>query len=427
MTTEAIPTAVTAVPDWAPGENHVVLREQELNFYAPEVFHNCQIIDNYIPLLIHDINTSQDIYQIYVNHVGCLDYLIMVNNWPIKKVQVFGRIIEETIMSEKSLVLIKIDDSSDDNSCITLRLKIDLFLSIGLNMYDNYGKIISVEGKISRIKSNVQILVDEIKILRHRDTLSIEIDCWRERLDYRNEILSKPWVFSPQSKEVQVVYTPKFSPREIKRQEEKNKLKVVNPIAFESQLIEDSLNIYRDVNGPKYKNESPTKITNEVLIEIQICKYIIQNNYPKIKFTQLLNNIKVSELLNNLTSYKYQTSPINLQQNVQAYKSIIFRKIQYDLQENYKLISVSDDMIKSSNLKELVKRLKKILKRLPTGSKLLVEKLTDLFINKGLVGNVNVDLINGLIDYVKDEERNWVYDKTAEAWSYTGSKRRFMT
>ena len=83
--------------DWGPGENHICLRTSTKNYYVIELFHQSPTLDKLIPLFINDINSSPNLFQIYYQIAENLTQIVLINNYPVNKVRIVGKIINENI------------------------------------------------------------------------------------------------------------------------------------------------------------------------------------------------------------------------------------------------------------------------------------------------------------------------------------------
>ena len=62
-----------------------------------ELFHQSPTLDKLIPLFINDINSSPNLFQIYYQIAENLTQIVLINNYPVNKVRIVGKIINENI------------------------------------------------------------------------------------------------------------------------------------------------------------------------------------------------------------------------------------------------------------------------------------------------------------------------------------------
>ena len=194
--------------DFAPGENHIAIRYPNKCFYVPEIFHMAPTDGKIIPLFISDINRSRSLLEIYGSK-GFEKYVnnfIMINNYPVRKVKITGKVIGETYKdysewgerNPKNYVLVTIDDfSSDRMLIIEVKVKEALYLSAGLVFSRSYGKIVEAVGVVNELSNKRELLSDYIHIIGNNDELDLEIESWKEKLEFRNSILCRPWEYEP--------------------------------------------------------------------------------------------------------------------------------------------------------------------------------------------------------------------------------------
>lgn len=208
-------TSIRNKIDFAPGENHIALRYPNKCFYVPEVFHMAPTDGKIIPLFISDINKSRSILEVYGSK-GFDKYInnfIIINNYPIKKVKITGKVIGEKFKdysnlgerNSKNYVRITVDDfSSDKMLTIDVKVQEALYLSAGLVFNSSYGKIVEMVGVVNDLSSERELLAENISIVGDNDELDVEIISWKEKLEFRKSILSNPWIYEPPK----LAYTP---------------------------------------------------------------------------------------------------------------------------------------------------------------------------------------------------------------------------
>ncbi|CAK9437777.1 uncharacterized protein LODBEIA_P21550 [Lodderomyces beijingensis] len=223
--------------DWGLGESHIALRTPQIEYYRPELFHQAKTFDDFVPVFISDYHHRTDLFRIYFHLAESMEDMIMVQNWPINRVVIAGRIVGEYYNEERDLVKLNLDDCSGDQSILVVDMNLAMFVSCGfqLNM-NNYGRMVQVYAHFKRSK----VVVDNLRVLNHwgKEAMGAELEWWGEVIEYRESVLRAPWVFKPEKRRVRdgdedgtrnaarkvVVY--KFSQRELARREERRNLQI---------------------------------------------------------------------------------------------------------------------------------------------------------------------------------------------------------
>lgn len=205
---------MTNLIDFAPGENHIALRNGEKTYYVPELFHLSTTYTSCVELLIQDIVEAVPVDKIYGPWGYYNRNVLIINNHPIKKIKVFGRIIGEIyreIESGNDFVIVTIDDSSG------LSMKVKMleakYTGIGLSWGNNYGKIIECTGilQATHYQGSRVLLPDFVEVVGTKYDFGVELKCWEARLESR-EILAQPWVFTPPTNAAGGIVLSSFDP-----------------------------------------------------------------------------------------------------------------------------------------------------------------------------------------------------------------------
>ncbi|ODQ82865.1 hypothetical protein BABINDRAFT_159362 [Babjeviella inositovora NRRL Y-12698] len=193
--------------DLAPGEDHIQLRTPTRTYYAVFLFDENPVakLNVYAPLFIRDIVHSADIIGIYGFlglHSQARANYVMVNNHPLLRVRVSGRIVGETIReTEKQECFIYV--LLDDSSCLlylTCKITKRLWLPAGLP-FDNWktsrGTMIELEGSVATFNRRIEFQPVSVKVIGGRTDLDVEMRLIREKHAFRQRYLVKPWVYEP--------------------------------------------------------------------------------------------------------------------------------------------------------------------------------------------------------------------------------------
>lgn len=191
---------MTNLVDFAPGENHIALRKAGKVYYSPELFHLSTTFGTITELLINDINKAEQADRIY----GAWGYYnrntIIVNNHPVKKIKIFGKIIGEIYRQVEATNYDYVILTLDDNSGSTVKVKVleSKYTFLGLSWGNNYGKIIECSGILqgTKFQGSKVLLPDFIEIIGKKYDFDIELKCWNSRIQTRLK-LQIPWEISP--------------------------------------------------------------------------------------------------------------------------------------------------------------------------------------------------------------------------------------
>ncbi|KAK6457351.1 telomere regulation protein Stn1-domain-containing protein [Scheffersomyces xylosifermentans] len=191
--------------DFGPGENHIVLRTPTKCFYVPELFHLAPTSQSAVPIFIRDILRSRSAVSIYGKMGEYFKNTVIVNNYPVYKVKVFGRIIGErywdfgtgTQTDSRNFVLVTIDDSSSSKkSSIGVKITEEKYLGLGLSFGNNYGKLLEVEGTLD-FYFGAQVRPTQVKLISDVRDIEQEIKFWGQTMSYRKDVLETAWQFTP--------------------------------------------------------------------------------------------------------------------------------------------------------------------------------------------------------------------------------------
>lgn len=195
--------------DFAPGEDHIALRHQNRCYYVPELFHKSPVFGKLCPLFIRDVLKSKSILLIY-GVLGIRHHtsgVIMINNHPIKTIELVGRIISINYREFDSkygpnvakFYILMIDDCSDTKR-LMMAVKInDLdFENAGLTMDSCHEDIIKVTGTVTQgVDRDLELRCLEVSKIGTKHDLDVEVREWTTRLEFRSRYLQAPWVYEP--------------------------------------------------------------------------------------------------------------------------------------------------------------------------------------------------------------------------------------
>ncbi|CCH41550.1 hypothetical protein BN7_1091 [Wickerhamomyces ciferrii] len=189
--------------DFAPGINNVVLRRDNIEFYAPETFHSSVFYDKTVPILIKDVKESNDILQIYgYRGINALrDQVLLINNHPIRKIRILGKITEffiKTFNQNQDIFFITIDDSSGND--ILAKCSTQFLRNSRLDSENMLFKTVEIIGKCHLYNAKFELHPESLRRLddKQEEYIEHEILFWKDAIQIRN-ILKRPWVQTSQN------------------------------------------------------------------------------------------------------------------------------------------------------------------------------------------------------------------------------------
>lgn len=183
------------------GNGHVMVKRGLVCFYAPQNFGLAPTFGITVPLAIADLLQSESVIAVYGSSavdVFC-DNFFLIANYPVQKLKVFGKIVGEQYRlidnGPKDHVIVTIDDCLGTQLSINVKISKALYDSCGLVLDKCYGIVIEVAGILTHIYDMApRIDAHYVGILGNPDDLDAEIRCWKAILEFREQVLEKPWV-----------------------------------------------------------------------------------------------------------------------------------------------------------------------------------------------------------------------------------------
>ncbi|KAK6461155.1 telomere regulation protein Stn1-domain-containing protein [Scheffersomyces coipomensis] len=474
--------------DIAPGESHIALRYPNKCFYVPQVFHSSKTFGMVAPLFINDINESPVLETIYGPNATYARDAILINNHPVRRVKLFGKVVGERYRdfgfgNRNNHIMVTIDDSSSSSrSQIPVKIDESKYIAKGFSFGNNYGKLIEICGVCTFRFGEREIRSDFVNVLGNEYDIHIEIDRWNERLEFRRDVLSIPWVYTPPNRAIiegdNFTDEVRFEKVESLRRFHRENLRLSSSDDFSQMpdlVREDSMIInhrryqestpeiieisddedyeqdsqefqikHRPILSPHKSQtrqeeeikiidikEASIHIITELQLTIEFLMFIIKREFETF---QLVDIYKDTTYFNHLTNFvqlqlalsQLQASPRRTTLKFQ--QEILFHKIRHTLQVDYKLISVTKSQrVKSKVFHEIYDELNQILIDLQQveGSSIfdLLEYLDSIKLRYGIGDSFPYKALNSIIDYIiTDIFRNrshWKYDSKYQLWHFS--------
>ncbi|ODV81151.1 uncharacterized protein CANTADRAFT_5117 [Suhomyces tanzawaensis NRRL Y-17324] len=446
--------------DLAQGESHIVVRHGATEYYHPGLFHISSTFEHTVPVFISDIVHSRNLSAIYGPSV-CRD-IVMINNHPIKTVRVFGRVISKREIfafdntTKDLLFMLELDDCSGIDLKITIKVRAAglAYPRLDYNSVDD--KILEVVGTTLMYKNQHEITAQALRCLENTTKttyLDLEITQWKERLDYRDRVLKRPWVVQPIRGTSPGLIVTRFDYRDQKRREAKENLKF-NIHEVPQLARDDSLILFRtegnlsrmshevhDVASDSdveivHVKEVPLQIVTQFQISIEFIKWIIRHDFQTFQLSHIYGDPHISNLLEILVKSYRAFADIGASDPIYTklfheQKEILFHRIRHGL-TTAKLISITrSQRVRSKNLNALYGHLKQCCEVIKNSmlrdreTKILdVSNYLATVKSRGLVsGDIDLKYINAIVDYITTdvwhERAHWKYDLKLTQWSYS--------
>lgn len=161
-----------------------------VQFYEPQFFKYSVTYNSWVKLFIADSHALTTIDGFEGTRAR------FWNNHPIRWIKLVGIVV--AVVVKVTFAEITIDDGS--GFCMNLYLKGTAAESLGIDFEENrcladVGHLVKVKGTLANDhKGDLQLVVKEIQIIKD---LAFEMLAWRERVEYRENVLDVPWVLDP--------------------------------------------------------------------------------------------------------------------------------------------------------------------------------------------------------------------------------------
>lgn len=460
--------------DFAPGEDHIFLRMNGMEFYVPELFHLNPNHSTTVPLLISDIHKMQALTDVYgargfsFERVG----FWILNNHPIKGVKIMGRIVgyKEFDRDGRRFIILSIDDTSGKNLILDVKVQPDSIKRAGLVLDHAFGKIVRASGILSAYKKLMQLNAYSFECVGDRSDTHVEIKYWGDCLRYKRQFLSRPWVYTPSKSCVSSSIREPPYKRDARRDIIGSQLLNNNlcqhyhfgddfsvfenagppnghviedvqvltstpvllqvPGIFSRMINHEQLSSISDQQRENEHQIDPdlksTPATNVSKVCLEIIYFILENNCQPMKLIDIYTNAQIAESLNDLTIQKVTLVSEGQAEDFLLKKHQIFHSIRHNLQVHFGLFSTTkQQVVKPKNLKKLADHIKGCLLSIKV-SKIRMTFDVNNYLRlykhafKGYIGeDVNYKLINWIIEWFVEFERNdWRYNTSRREWSY---------
>ncbi|ODV93325.1 hypothetical protein PACTADRAFT_35953 [Pachysolen tannophilus NRRL Y-2460] len=457
------------ISDYTPRKEHVVFEDENgVEYYCQELFKESVTFQerNYVPLFIKDVLNLKAVSAVYFQN-PLLRNLYLLQNHPFQKIRVTGRVLAENVVTikEEKFYLLSIDDSSSAQY-LTCKLSEARYLGCGLVPDKSYGKILILYGELEVFKDIKELHAEYAEVIGNEGDLSVELEQWKEYLDFRKKILSKPWVVniheqdendavinidSDTDQEMDLSNKLKIDYKDLLGKENENHLNVYH-CGNDRKLneiipVQDTLKIPH-IHGKKSNNKinnNNNNNRNKESIEIidltseddnisvklmesqfkaEFLKWCIMNNEERFSFAKPLGDENLNDILNQLAMIKYNN--MNL-------KTRAFHDIRHELTKYNKLIKCTKSMnCKIDNFLTLFHNLLKYLNNIKIRNDQdihFIKKFNSLKyiknyskMNNGI--NLEIDVLNELIKWITTSvladngEMKWEFAKDTNEWSY---------
>lgn len=446
--------------------------------HEPVLFDRAPTSGVYVPLFISDIHRSQSVLDVY-GSVGLrrhIENYFMVNNFPVRDIKVRGTIVGESykavdnhLRDSRDFLVFTIDDYSG-STALTVQVKADVALCVrcGVPLIDLYGTIVEVKGFVKEYFGTREVCAQDMRVLGSQDQIHLEIEFWKENLLVRNNILAHSWhptdeqdalssdilaVLEPVPKVEEIGCSKSSSPGAASMSQREEDTSVGIPSGFVDQVLSASEpsnqphSYYNSDN--KYhidiievfesSRRTPCLDIYEFQLVLSFVKRLLDHGRcrPLLNLTDIYTDKAVALTL-NLVSENYIQSQKALLSSTEdiptdkaSIRSMVFHKIRHILLAKYKLIRVSKNLnVDSEKLISLADHLRHCLhviknRKVYHNETMRLNTVNYLKVyndyNSG-VGDIDVKLVNGILDYLISKtlgnREDWKYDSKRKEWSY---------
>lgn len=417
------------------------------SYYIPEVFHDSPTYNCVVPVFIRDINKSSSLIELYGSRGidPFLDHFIMVNNYPIQRVSIGAKIQGEIHRDDhadatRNHIMLNVDDFSDGELLsIWVKCWVNLYTSSGLGRVEAYGKIVEIEGIVIEVKGIKSLVADNLVILGDNESIDVEIQCWKKRIEVRNA-LKRPWVYSSKDNLLQsclnkigTMHEDTLTPAGVSSGGQPGLVFSCGDTIVEASVTELDIQIIDDLNS--LTTDQIGNIDESQLL-FDFLEWILEHGNASFKLAELMKSNKIRFQLYDIA--KQKLSKQNLAYYNGLYDSLklavneIFHYIRHILQEEYKLIEVTKSQTVypktffclASHIKDSLRFLK--FQAISKSRVIIfnVENYLQIFrqYSSNLVGNVNYKILNYIVDWILANDLNdrnlWRYDSKRKEWSY---------
>lgn len=431
------------VVDFAPGQDHIFLRRNGIEYYVPELFHLSKCLCQSCPIMISDIHHLQKLTDIYGARglTAQNNGIIMIQNHPIRNMTLLGKIVGEKFKefddSLKNFVIVTVDDCTGTNLMLDVLMRFNIFAAAGLRIDDTYGKLVEVRGYLKQFRNKLEFVGEYAECKGNSSNLEIQITHWQKQLDFKETVLDRIWEYKPQGEMPFKDLIPPFMtdgrqslinlPDEMLEEVAASNPDIIVISDEEDYDIDDiHENDSDSISYEKSNSLETTVVVTEFQIIVEIIKYFISNKFEKTKLINLYQDGHINSLTGDLTKSRLQlhvTGPLDFL----TLKYDSFHLIRHKLQTELKLIvTTKSQLVKPTNLKTLCLHIQGCLSaiRESKGVKVFnVENYIRIYRsnNPTTIGSINAKLVNSIIEQLLIEHGDrsqWKYQARFIEWLY---------
>lgn len=471
--------------DFAPGIDNVVLRREGVEFYSIETFHSSPFYNRTVPLLIKDISESNDVVDIYsINGLRLKnDKVILINNHPIRKIKLVGRITEYFIkeIKKEEFYFLTIDDSSGVD--IVAKVPRSNFLGAGLQLASCNYKALELTGYCHSYDNRYEFHADFIQLLSITDRyLEEEVQFWKEALHMRS-ILMVPWYQTPQVDDSEVPQV-RLEARTYREKLIRQRLNLgpeddfsSQAMVMDSQIYTKSLRNKDDYSGARisgsesdqesdieeitkqvftdsvYKGSKPIasspkstsssgwiyiasipikKMRHETRLQFELMKWMRRNNRKEFNLNEPYKDDRITSVIDDIAKVKYSRFKSG-EKSVNKIRGEIFHEERHSLQKWNLIRCTRAKECRCAPVLRFFKHLRVSLESVKFSSThdrantLDTEEYINLFNrDEDLDIKMDIDLLNILIQWylLKVEDDDWQYNPQTKEWKYLSKRKR---
>lgn len=180
--------------DWQLPGTHIVAKKNDVEFYRAELFSQAVTFGKFCPVFINDLNNQINFKRHYADMWEQLQDVIMINNWPMNKFAIVGKLVGERQFDklENREAKLRIDDSSGKDLILEVSISLEQYGSMFPESNVNYGKLVEIRGFFRRRRP---VVYDAAVLCSTPNDLASELLHWNIRVQFRRNALEKAWKF----------------------------------------------------------------------------------------------------------------------------------------------------------------------------------------------------------------------------------------
>lgn len=180
--------------DTVPRQANIVLRQNDVYYYSPGLFHLAPTHEHIVPLTIQDVHNASCVLEIY-GVAGMQKHTqgyVMINNYPVQHIKIRGRVLLYTEMNfpyRKPFYFITVEDYLGPNLTVVMKADRDL-----LKLALSEDQVLEAVGRVSFQSFRTEFLARSVVVKGLCTQFDLECNWWEIVLATR-KFLQIPWKY----------------------------------------------------------------------------------------------------------------------------------------------------------------------------------------------------------------------------------------